>query len=160
VKKESTITSKPLAYFIIESCTDTISDNLKLYQAGLIAEGVRDDSSGPPHPEHIPPIILYLCTEHAAGINGHVFGASGGRIALYSNPTEIKSLYKEGVWTVDELIKRVPSSWAQGLVKARGSCTIKGIDNEQGLLSSNKSKETGEYGKSEIDTMPDQCIYH
>ena len=92
----------------------------KLYQAGLITRGICDDSSDPPHPEHIPPIILYLCTEHAAGINGHVFGASGGRIALYSNPTEIKSIYKEGVWTVDELIKMVPSSLAQGLVKARG----------------------------------------
>lgn len=93
---------------------------LKLYQAGLITRGICDDSSDPPHPEHIPPIILYLCTEHAASINGHVLGASGGRIALYSNPTEIKSLYKEGVWTVDELIKRVPSSLGQDLVKARG----------------------------------------
>jgi NAD(P)-dependent dehydrogenase (short-subunit alcohol dehydrogenase family) len=92
----------------------------KLYQAGLITKGICDDSSDPPHPEHIPPIILYLCTEHGADINGHVFGASGGRIALYSNPTEIKSLCKEGVWTVDELIKMVPSSLAQGLVKARG----------------------------------------
>jgi 3-oxoacyl-[acyl-carrier protein] reductase len=91
-----------------------------LYEAGLITREICEDSSDPPHPEHIPPIILYLCTEHAANINGHVFGASGGRIALYSNPTEIKGLYKEGVWTVDELIRRVPSSLAQGLVKARG----------------------------------------
>lgn len=92
----------------------------KLYQAGLITRGICDDSSDPPHPEHIPPIILYLCTEQAVGINGHVFGASGGRIALFSNPTEIKILYKEGVWAVDELVKRVPSSLAQGLVKTRG----------------------------------------
>jgi NAD(P)-dependent dehydrogenase (short-subunit alcohol dehydrogenase family) len=92
----------------------------KLYKAGLITRGICDDSSDPPHPEHIPPIILYLCTEYAANINGHVFGASGGRIALYSNPTEIKGIYKEGVWTVDELIKRVPSSLTQGLVKTRG----------------------------------------
>ena len=92
----------------------------RLYEAGLITREICEDSSDPPHPEHIPPIILYLCTEHAANINGHVFGASGGRIALYSNPTEIKGLYKEGVWTVDELIKRVPSTLAQGLVKARG----------------------------------------
>jgi NAD(P)-dependent dehydrogenase (short-subunit alcohol dehydrogenase family) len=91
-----------------------------LYQAGLITREICEDSSDPPHPEHIPPIILYLSTEHAANINGHVFGVSGGRIALYSNPTEIKGLYKEGVWTVDELIKRVPSTLAQGLIKARG----------------------------------------
>jgi hypothetical protein len=74
----------------------------------------------PPPAEHIPPIILYLCTEQAANISGHVFGASGGRVALYSNPTEIKGLYKEGLWTVEELMNRIPSSLAQGLVKARG----------------------------------------
>jgi hypothetical protein len=92
----------------------------RLFQAGLITRQVCEDSSDPPHPEHIPPIVLYLCTEHAGDINGQVFGASGGRIALYSHPTEIRGLYKEGVWTVDELIRRVPSSLAQGLVKTRG----------------------------------------
>jgi hypothetical protein len=84
-----------------------------------VIKEICEDSSDPPHPEHIPLIILYLCTEHAANINGHVFGASGGRIALYSNPTETKGLYKEGVWAVDELIKRDPPSLAQALVKAR-----------------------------------------
>lgn len=92
----------------------------RLYQAGLISRQMCDESSDPPPPEHIPPIVLYLSTEQAANINGHVFGASRGRIALYSNPTEIKGLYKEGVWTLEELMNRVPSSLAQGLAKARG----------------------------------------
>jgi NAD(P)-dependent dehydrogenase (short-subunit alcohol dehydrogenase family) len=92
----------------------------RLYRLGLISRQLCDDSSDPPPPEHIPPIILYLATEQAANINGHVFGASKGRIALYSNPTEIKGLYKEGVWTLEELIQRIPSSLAQGLVKTRG----------------------------------------
>ena len=61
----------------------------RLYEAGLITRKTCEDSSDPPHPEHIPPIILYLCTEHAANINGHVFGASGGRIALI--PIQLKS---------------------------------------------------------------------
>jgi hypothetical protein len=63
---------------------------------------------------------LYLATEQARNISGHVFGASGGRIALYSNPTEIKGLYKNGVWTLDELVERIPASLAQGLVNTRG----------------------------------------
>jgi 3-oxoacyl-[acyl-carrier protein] reductase len=92
----------------------------KLYQAGLITRAICEASSDPPHPEHIPPMILYLSTEHAANINGHVFGTFGGRVALYSNPSEIKGIYKEGVWTVDELVQRIPSSLAQGLVKTRG----------------------------------------
>jgi NAD(P)-dependent dehydrogenase (short-subunit alcohol dehydrogenase family) len=92
----------------------------KLFQAGLITRQICDDSIDPPPPEHIPPIILYLATEQARNISGHVFGASRGRIALYSNPTEIKGLYKNGVWTLDELIDRIPSSLAQGLVNSRG----------------------------------------
>jgi NAD(P)-dependent dehydrogenase (short-subunit alcohol dehydrogenase family) len=91
-----------------------------LYKAGFVTRQICDDSTDPAHPEHIPPIILYLSTEQAADINGHVFGASGGRIALYSNPTEIKGIYKQGVWTLEELMIRIPSSLAQGLVKARG----------------------------------------
>jgi hypothetical protein len=59
-------------------------------------------------------------SNHQITRKNHDSRDSGGRIALYSNPTETKGLYKEGVWTVDELIKRVPSSPAQGLVKARG----------------------------------------
>lgn len=92
----------------------------RLYRLGLISRQICEDSSDPPSPEHIPPIILYLATVQAGNINGHVFGASKGRVALYSNPTEIKGLYKEGVWTLEELINRIPSSLAQGLVKARG----------------------------------------
>jgi NAD(P)-dependent dehydrogenase (short-subunit alcohol dehydrogenase family) len=91
-----------------------------LYRAGLITRQLCEDSIDPPPPEHIPPIILYLCTEEAAHINGHVFGASRGRVALYSYPTEVKGLYKEGVWTLEELVKRMPTSLAQGLVNARG----------------------------------------
>jgi NAD(P)-dependent dehydrogenase (short-subunit alcohol dehydrogenase family) len=92
----------------------------RLYRLGLISRQIYEDSSDPPPPEHIPPIILYLSTDQAAKINGHVFGASKGRVALYSNPTEIKGLYKEGVWTLEELVNRIPSSLAQGLVNARG----------------------------------------
>jgi NAD(P)-dependent dehydrogenase (short-subunit alcohol dehydrogenase family) len=92
----------------------------RLYQLGLISRQICDDSTDPPSPDHIPPIILYLSTQQAENINGFVFGASKGRVALYSNPTEIKGLYKEGVWTLGELINRMPSSLAQGLIKARG----------------------------------------
>ena len=78
----------------------------QLYQAGLITKQVCDDSSDPPEPKEIPPIILYLATDEAANINGHIFGASRGRVALFSHPTEVKGLYKDGVWTLEELVRR------------------------------------------------------
>jgi NAD(P)-dependent dehydrogenase (short-subunit alcohol dehydrogenase family) len=91
-----------------------------LYKKGLITKQICDDSSDPPTPDHIPPIILYLATEQAGNINGHVFGVSGGHIGLYSNPSEIKGIYKQGVWTLDELIDGIPTSLAQDLKNSRG----------------------------------------
>ncbi|GAG36304.1 unnamed protein product, partial [marine sediment metagenome] len=45
------------------------------------------------------------------------FLISGDKIALYSEPEEIKTVYpKEGKWTVDELSAIVPSTLAAGLV--------------------------------------------
>ncbi len=90
------------------------------YKAGLITRQIYEESSDPPGPEHIPAIVLYLATDEAAIINGQVIGASRGRVALYSWPTEVKGLYKEGVWTMEELIKFMPTTLIQGLQTARG----------------------------------------
>lgn len=92
----------------------------RLFDLGLVNRQICEESINPPSPEHIPPIIVYLSTGHAAAINGQVFGASKGRIALYSYPTEIKGLYKDGVWSLEELIDRIPSSLAQNMNKTRG----------------------------------------
>ena len=48
----------------------------KLLQAGRMTRRNYEDSSNPPYPEHIPPIIPSLCTDQAAIINGHVLEAS------------------------------------------------------------------------------------
>lgn len=92
----------------------------RFYKAGLITRQIYEESSDPPGPEHIPAVVLYLALDEAANINGQVIGASRGRVALYSWPTEIKGLYKEGVWTVEELIKLMPTTLIQELQTARG----------------------------------------
>jgi len=92
----------------------------RLFQAGLINRQIYEESCDPPGPEHIPAIVLYLATDEATNINGQVIGASRGRVALYSWPTEIRGLYKDGVWTLDELVQRIPATLAQGMPTARG----------------------------------------
>ena len=92
----------------------------RLFQAGLINRQIYEESSDPPGPEHVPALVLYLATDQAANINGQVLGASRGRVAIYSWPTEIKGLYKDGVWTLEELMERMPMTLAQDLKKARG----------------------------------------
>jgi NAD(P)-dependent dehydrogenase (short-subunit alcohol dehydrogenase family) len=92
----------------------------RLYRAGLVTKQIWLESSDPGGPEHIPGIVLYLASAEAANINGQIFGASRGRVALYSWPTEIKGLYKDGVWTPEELAKMVPATLAQDMKTARG----------------------------------------
>ncbi len=66
-------------------------------------------------PEMLAPFIVYLATEEAAGISGSVFAVHGNHIGLYSEPTEITTLNKkEGLWTVEELVKRVPEVLLKG----------------------------------------------
>jgi len=67
-------------------------------------------------PEAISPIVVFLCTDEAANINGCTFDVHGGDIGLYSEPAIIKSIHKDGIWTVDELCKLIPKTLATGLV--------------------------------------------
>jgi NAD(P)-dependent dehydrogenase (short-subunit alcohol dehydrogenase family) len=67
-------------------------------------------------PDDIAPIVVYLATEAAANINGLAFGSSGGTISLYQNPEPMKSIHKDGRWTLDELDNIMPGTLQAGLV--------------------------------------------
>jgi NAD(P)-dependent dehydrogenase (short-subunit alcohol dehydrogenase family) len=69
-----------------------------------------------PLPEYIAPFVVYLATDEAANINGCTFLLAGDQIALYSEPVATKTIYKAGVWTLDELSAVVPSTLAAGLI--------------------------------------------
>jgi hypothetical protein len=86
-----------------------------LYRAGIIDQQLYEDSINPANPEEIPPIVCYLATDQAENITGRVFGATRGRIALYSEPQEIRGIYKDGIWTLEELMKLIPKTLARGL---------------------------------------------
>jgi NAD(P)-dependent dehydrogenase (short-subunit alcohol dehydrogenase family) len=91
-----------------------------LYDLGLVTKQIYEESSNPPPPEHIPAAVMYLATDESADINGQAIGASRGRVALYSWPTEVAGLYKDGVWTLEELVKLVPGSLTRQMKRARG----------------------------------------
>ncbi len=74
-------------------------------RAGIIDQQIYEDSVEPAGPEQIPPIVLYLATDQAANVSGRVFGASRGRVALYSEPQEEAGIYKDGIWTLEELMQ-------------------------------------------------------
>ncbi len=67
-------------------------------------------------PDDIAPIVVFLATDAAANINAQTFGSSGGTISLYHNPEPMKSIHKDGRWTLDELDSIMPGTLLAGLV--------------------------------------------
>lgn len=96
---------------------EVIQGTWKRVEAGVMTKEQAEQVLNMPGPEFIPPIIVYLATDEAANINGQVFHAEKGRIAIYSEPIEVRAIYKEeGNFTTDELIDEVPKSLLKGYI--------------------------------------------
>jgi len=87
----------------------------KRYEAGLMTKERYEELTNLPDPMTLTPFLVYLCTEEGANINGQVFDVTGGNITMYSEPVRMKSIdKKEGLWTIEELIKLVPTILPEG----------------------------------------------
>lgn len=62
----------------------------KRYESGLISKEQFQRSMNRPGPEYIAPLVAYLLTSAAAGINGQVFKAHHGHVGRYSVPEEVQ----------------------------------------------------------------------
>ncbi|MBI2907286.1 MAG: SDR family oxidoreductase [Chloroflexi bacterium] len=69
-----------------------------------------------PDPDDVAPFVVYLAGDEADSINGQLFYVSGGEVSLLCHPTPVKSIYKVGRWTLDELLKIVPATLAKDLI--------------------------------------------
>ncbi len=67
-------------------------------------------------PEHVAPVVSYLCSDAASGINGQVFGVRGNEIYLFSQPRPVKTLHNGAGWTHDSLAAMVEPSLRRELV--------------------------------------------
>ncbi len=66
-------------------------------------------------PEHIAPMTVFLCTDEAWNINGKIFHVEGGVVGLAAEELPIRTITKDGMWTLDELITLVPTHLMHGL---------------------------------------------
>ena len=103
--------------------TDTVpqsTTDLRQQQREAVGLDVKRDRSQPPteyrDPANNAPKVVYLCTEAADGVTGQVIGTSGWALSLYSPRHVIKSIHKNGKWTLDELDDLIPISLAEGLI--------------------------------------------
>ena len=95
------------------------ADNMALwwrrYEAGIYTRKQIEALQNLPGPETISPLLVYLCTDEAADINGQIFEVHGSSISLYAEPTTKKSIFKAGgLWAVDELKEVVPKVLLEG----------------------------------------------
>jgi 3-oxoacyl-[acyl-carrier protein] reductase len=59
------------------------------------------------HPDDVAPLVAFLATDDAAGINGRFLYASGGDVCVYGAPFQVAGgsciLRRPGRWTIKEL---------------------------------------------------------
>ena len=59
-------------------------------------------------PDWIAPMTAYLATDGAWNINGEIFHVYGGTVAVLQHPTPWRTIFKPGMWSLDELSAQVP----------------------------------------------------
>ena len=61
-------------------------------------------------PEDVAPFVAWLASDQARDVNGNIFYVSSGLVSLLNYPLPVKSIHRQGRWTVDELIKVFPAT--------------------------------------------------
>ncbi|TAK30411.1 MAG: SDR family oxidoreductase [Chloroflexota bacterium] len=104
----------PLAATRMTLDEDTRRGFQKRYEAGLITREKLESILNIPGPEHVGPLVAYLVSDRAGAINGQIFHVEAERISIYSQPVEVKSVYRDhekyGKWTVEEIATLVPKT--------------------------------------------------
>ncbi len=105
----------PAAATRINADAETRALFKRRYEAGLYTREEYEARMNLPSPETETPMVVYLCTEEAADINGQVFDVRSDSISIYSEPVMEKTITKgKDLWTIDELIELVPKVLLEG----------------------------------------------
>ena len=79
------------------------------FEAGVITRRTFDSYADRPDPEECTPLVLCLCSEEAAGINGQIFDIRSGEISILCEPHEDRLIRKgDGPWSSRDLVELVP----------------------------------------------------
>jgi NAD(P)-dependent dehydrogenase (short-subunit alcohol dehydrogenase family) len=86
----------------------TLSDELKAsWTTSGMEQAIRHLEQM--RPEDIAPLVVYLASDEAANVNGRVFLVQTGRVSLYSEPAEEKTVTSGVSWSIDEMFRVMPS---------------------------------------------------
>ncbi|MDP2948744.1 MAG: SDR family oxidoreductase [Chloroflexota bacterium] len=85
-------------------------------QRGISAAAATIPRLAEMSPEHIAPMVVYLCSDDAWNINGQIFHVAGGTISLAATETPVRTITKDSKWILDELAMLVPTQLMYGFV--------------------------------------------
>jgi hypothetical protein len=54
-------------------------------------------------PEDIAPMVSFLLSERSRHITGQIYTVSGGKIAVWDQPKEVRAMYSGSRWTIEEI---------------------------------------------------------
>jgi NAD(P)-dependent dehydrogenase (short-subunit alcohol dehydrogenase family) len=60
-------------------------------------------------PEDVAPMVIYLLSDAARDITGQTYTVVGGKVALWSQPREIREVVTDGRWTPEQLAEVLPT---------------------------------------------------
>jgi NAD(P)-dependent dehydrogenase (short-subunit alcohol dehydrogenase family) len=64
-------------------------------------------------PEDVAPLVVYLLSDAARDITGQIYTSAGGKIAVWSQPREVRAMFTNGRWSPDEIARLLPATVGQ-----------------------------------------------
>ncbi|MEX1255880.1 MAG: SDR family NAD(P)-dependent oxidoreductase [Dehalococcoidia bacterium] len=97
----------------------TISDDMREAAsrggaAGMGLDALKAFENANP-PDAIAPMVVWLCTDEAANVNGRNFLVTGNQIGLYSEPQVVADARSDHGWSLDELSDVMPKQVTRDL---------------------------------------------
>jgi len=84
-------------------------------QRGMVTPPPSSQMMAERTPEHVAPMTVWLCTDAAWNVNGKTFHVGGPNVALAHEENAIRTIEKDGRWTLEELASLMPNQLMAGI---------------------------------------------
>ena len=64
-------------------------------------------------PEDVAPLVTFLIGERARHITGQIYSINGGKIGVYNQPAQVRSMEKAGRWDAEEIADQIDDGVGQ-----------------------------------------------